>query len=379
MNESFKTSGLSKSDSNRIKGVAILMMLMHHMYLSESRFEGFTVSFDPFDQNTVINVASYLKICVSLFAFISGYGLFLSYRSHKDNTDKSASRQWVYSRLLKLITGFLFIYILSFAITACIDGRPAEIYFSGSKVAGCLYMLIDALGLANLFGTPTLCGTWWYMSAAILYIVFVPALTLLAERVGWLPIVVGVSAIPRLLGIDCPGTMNAWTFLIPVLCGMITADQRIFERMNKHGYTKLINNKYSTGTLSLPYAILSFVVIYVSFRVFLNFGYNEMWELGLGFFPVFVIVFLKYAIISIPVISYALDFLGRHSMTIFLTHTFIRVMYLSEVTYSNGHFLANYLVLLVLSVALAVIIDWLKKVLHINRIPAFVMTRIAKA
>lgn len=376
-------TGLSKGESSRIKGVAILLMFMHHLYLSTDRFDGYDVSFAPFSENSVVQVAHCFKFCVSLFAFISGYGLFLSYQAAKQRTvasDTSAavSTRWISSRLIKLITCFLFVYILSFICTFLIDGYPIDIYFSGSKTAGFVYIFIDAFGLANLFGTPTLCGTWWYMSPAILYIIFVPIITLLAKHTGWFATVVIAIAIPRLLHIDYTGGMNAWTFMIPMMLGMAAADLHLFERLNNLASIKLVKNKYP-GTFSLFYTVLFAIIVYVSFRIFLNVDYQEFWEFELGFFPVFFVIFLKYSIISVPGVSAVLDFLGRHSMTMFLTHTFIRVTYLSDIVYSNGHFMLNFLVLLALSVILAVIIDWLKKVLHIDRIPALITNYITKA
>lgn len=378
-------SGFSKSDSTRIKGVAILMMLMHHLYRVSNLFEDYSISFTPLSEASVINLASSFKICVSLFAFISGFGLFLSFHisyTHLHTPHRkfaSITLQWLSTRIAKLLTPFVFIYLLSFLATLAIDGRPVEIYFSGSKIAGCIYAIIDALGLANLFGTPTLCGTWWYMSAAVIYIILVPYAYLISRRIGWFPVVAAIICIPRLLGIDFPGGQNALTFLLPMLLGMIAADTCAFDRLNQHGRTKPVHGKLTgDGTFSLPYAVLSLIAIYVSYRIYINVDNENLWEFKLGFFPVFVIIFLKYAVISVPIVSPILEFLGRHSMTMFLTHTFICGIYLENLVYSTGHFLTNYLLLLALSVILAVIIDWLKKVLRIDRIPALITNYITK-
>ena len=37
-----------KYNSQAIKGIAIVMMLFHHMYLSQDRFEGLNVVFTPY-------------------------------------------------------------------------------------------------------------------------------------------------------------------------------------------------------------------------------------------------------------------------------------------------------------------------------------------
>ncbi len=90
-----------KEDAAALKGVAILMMMLHHCFRETSLYEGFTISFVPFAEAAVVRFSLFLKICVSLFAFISGYGLFLNYRK---NT-VSATR-WVAGRYVSTFSGY---------------------------------------------------------------------------------------------------------------------------------------------------------------------------------------------------------------------------------------------------------------------------------
>ena len=43
-------SSFSKKDTAAIKGIAILIMMLHHCFMQEKRFEGFTISFDGWDK-----------------------------------------------------------------------------------------------------------------------------------------------------------------------------------------------------------------------------------------------------------------------------------------------------------------------------------------
>ena len=54
--------------------------------------------------------------------------------------------------------------------------------------------------------------------------------------------------------------------------------------------------------------------------------------------------------------------LGKHSMTMFLTHTFIRKVWLGDFTYHWRYAGAIWLSLVVTSLLLAVVLDWLKNV-----------------
>ena len=78
MTEKSLKGSFTKEDSLCLKGVAILFMVLHHCFCSVDRFEAYTVNFAPFSQDFAVDFCNYLKICVSMFAFITGYGLYLS-------------------------------------------------------------------------------------------------------------------------------------------------------------------------------------------------------------------------------------------------------------------------------------------------------------
>ena len=131
--EKEKTVRFDKYTSQAMKGIAIVMMLFHHQYLSRKRFEGFTVSFAPFADDTMIYMCSVFKICVPIYAFISGYGLYLSYRKKR-----SAPVRWTAGRLVKTMSGFWIIWILSAAIFQGMFGYVSKVYFSGgSRIPAC--------------------------------------------------------------------------------------------------------------------------------------------------------------------------------------------------------------------------------------------------
>lgn len=99
--------GLTKNDSFAIKGLAIILMLFHHLYCTADRFNGFEIDFTPFSQTFVVNVAFLFKVCVSLFAFITGYGLLKSIAGQ--NFNRKDIVKWNTTRLIKTLSGFWFI------------------------------------------------------------------------------------------------------------------------------------------------------------------------------------------------------------------------------------------------------------------------------
>lgn len=74
----------TKEDTKKIKGIAILLMLAHHLWGFQARMPlGFS-----FDQYFFVNgvsltecVAIFGNVCVSIYMFLGGYGLYMNYHS----------------------------------------------------------------------------------------------------------------------------------------------------------------------------------------------------------------------------------------------------------------------------------------------------------
>ena len=87
-----------------------------------------------------INIAEFCKICVSLFAFVSGYGLYKSYNS------SSKGNKWIYKRLVNNLSGFWFVVVSLWCVSMLIDRRFIYVYgFESSIFEGVLNAGIDFL------------------------------------------------------------------------------------------------------------------------------------------------------------------------------------------------------------------------------------------
>lgn len=353
--------GLTKNDSLAIKGLAILLLLYHHLYQNIERFENFDISFAPLGQELAMSISIMCKICVSIFAFITGYGLLKSIS--RVNFNRKEIFKWNITRLVKTLSGFWFIYTIAFIVTMAIDKLPVKTYFAKGETAGIMYIINDFLGLAGLFDTPTLCATWWYMSAAIVFILIIPLVYIVSKRVGYLPVLLVLSALPRLMNVGYPGGTNIYTFVFPVIFGMIFADYNLFEKIEKHSP----KNKYAAYILHF---VLFEALTVGSYYIHAS-AYNRIaaWELNYGLIPVFFICFFRFCIVRIPILKQTLKFIGVHSMTIFLTHTFIRHTYLNEFVYtSSKNFLGIFAVLFAMSLVLALILDYFKKLCRYDKL-----------
>lgn len=70
----------TKSDTSVMKGVAIILMLIHHLFYSDELIRKCTLIL-PYEDKLLLLFSSLSKVCVAIFVLISGYGLYKSYLS----------------------------------------------------------------------------------------------------------------------------------------------------------------------------------------------------------------------------------------------------------------------------------------------------------
>ena len=71
-----------KNETAIIKGVAILLMLIHHLFMN-------TEGINYYSQDFFNHLSSIGKICVSIFSFITGYGIYISYEKNNNLNAKN--------------------------------------------------------------------------------------------------------------------------------------------------------------------------------------------------------------------------------------------------------------------------------------------------
>ena len=170
--ETVLKKSFDKRDTLTAKGMAILLMLFYHLFESQELLERLNVDYAPFSQDIFLMLSGFGNICVAVFAVLSAYGITKGLMAEEDGSLLEMLKKAV-KRCGKLIGNFAVMYISVNALW-CTYFNYAGLYGTGWQ--GGMFAVIDMLGLAQLFGTPTLNMTWWYMELAILFIFLVPLL-----------------------------------------------------------------------------------------------------------------------------------------------------------------------------------------------------------
>lgn len=367
----------TKEHTMQMKGIAIIILLFHHCFLNAQRWATvpyeklattkgwgyYPISFAPFSSHTIQYLASFSKICVAMFVFMTGYGMWVSYESQKKKTTMS---NYIKKRMVTLMTGFLIIFVVT-EILAIPTGRFIEVY--GHDFRSVVYMIIDALGLAKLLGTPLFCLTWWYMSLAIVLIMIFPFVHSIMEKYQWVVVVASII-VPRACGVG--QSTDLFRYLLAYTLGMYFAQHDLLVRIKE----KFMEQNVAGKLLSLIVSLIGLaVIIKCRQNAWIGWKYLDFWD---GFAAMYVIVISYIYILNGKWIVKGLGFLGKHSMNIFLIHSFYRDVFFHEFTYSFYYAWLDYIVLMAISLVTSIVLEWFKKLIRYEKFIEWVKRLVTK-
>ena len=367
----------TKEHTMQMKGIAIIILLFHHCFLNAQRWATvpyeklattkgwgyYTISFAPFSSHTIQYLASFSKICVAMFVFMTGYGMWVSYESQKKKTTMS---NYIKKRMVTLMTGFLIIFVVT-EILAIPTGRFIEVY--GHDFRSVVYMIIDALGLAKLLGTPLFCLTWWYMSLAIVLIMIFPFVHSIMEKYQWVVVVASII-VPRACGFG--QSTDLFRYLLAYTLGMYFAQHDLLARIKE----KFMEQNVAGKLLSLIVSLIGLaVIIKCRQNAWIGWKYLDFWD---GLAAMYMIVISYIYILNGKWIVKGLGFLGKHSMNIFLIHSFYRDVFFHEFTYSFYYAWLDYIVLMAISLVTSIVLEWFKKLIRYEKFIDWVKRLVTK-
>lgn len=367
----------TKEHTMQMKGIAIIILLFHHCFLNTQRWATvpyeklattkgwgyYPISFAPFSSHTIQYLASFSKICVAMFVFMTGYGMWVSYESQKKKTTMS---NYIKKRMVTLMTGFLIIFVVT-EVLAIPTGRFIEVY--GHDFRSVVYMIIDALGLAKLLGTPLFCLTWWYMSLAIVLIMIFPFVHSIMEKYQWVVVVASII-VPRACGFG--QSTDLFRYLLAYTLGMYFAQHDLLARIKE----KFMEQNVAGKLLSLIVSLIGLaVIIKCRQNAWIGWKYLDFWD---GFAAMYVIIISYIYILNGKWIVKGLGFLGKHSMNIFLIHSFYRDVFFHEFTYSFYYAWLDYIVLMAISLVTSIVLEWFKKLIRYEKFIEWVKRLVTK-
>lgn len=327
-------SRFSKSDTSVMKGVAIILMLIHHLFYSDDLISRCTLIL-PYEDKILLLFSSLGKVCVAIFVLISGYGLYKSYLSATETGGYKKTVLFILSHIWNLLKQY-WIIVLPFALLGILTGWRTVYDAYGSNWIGKL--ITDIFGLNYLiYGTTNLFNvTCWYLGIAILFFVLTPFFCWLMKKNPIL--LVGLS---MLLGYDhlLISRRIGLHYILAFVIGMLLSKYEILDRiksMKKDQY-------YIFGSICL---VLAIAAVRHKYGIIVD-----------GVFALSIIIFMLGIIDILPKVEKVIGMIGNHSATIFMMHTFVFMYYFEKITYTMKYPVLVLLFLLTVCMVYATVLN----------------------
>lgn len=344
----------TKEHSLILKGFMIMFLLFHHVFYGDTAAEqGIILSTGR--EDIFGNLVSYARLCISGFAFVSAYGVTRQFM-----TSSGRLREYLeicVSRLVKISASCVFVYAIAviykrFVVVQSIK----EVYRDAAGVFHPLYMLFDALGFANLLGTPLLNVTWWYFSYAIMMICALPAIFILYRKIRFFAFPLAMFLFDSMVGI--------------AVLGVLFAYEDVFGKLKEIAQGGEKNRQIFRGGGIL---FLCLAAVGCSYSIVASERSSDWPMYWAG--AVYAVIVMLY-ISKIPVLSDIMKWIGKYSATMFMTHTFIYMYFYKEFIYSFQRDYMIYGVLFGCSLVAAIVIDTLRWLLHYDKLVACIIDKI---
>ena len=158
--KSFQRVSLTLQDTEILKGIAVLLLLFHHLFLEGVGFDDLYVGQIPLMQT----FGAQSKLCVAIFVFLSGYGLTAGAIKTGGIPNLLAFYR---KRYVKLMVNFWLIWLLFVPVGVLAFNRTFPDVYGEHYI---IRIFTDLLGVCS---TSSYNPTWWFYGCIIcLYILF---------------------------------------------------------------------------------------------------------------------------------------------------------------------------------------------------------------
>ena len=348
----------TRTDTKVIKGVAVLLMLMHHLfYFPDNR--PFTMpevhqtlpGFMGQGLETMLGIFG--VICVPIFFFLAGYGLYLQTRRDGFRLEKRILA--VYTQYWKVFFVFIPIGFVFF--------RHQSDYCNATAYCH----VFEQRGMQELFSALFCLKTpynyeWWFLQGYVVFLVLGYIYLRLTEKMRnfWAELAVvlainfyGGTALQWLINagvlpLDGPflGLMRShWNGAL-MLVGIVFAKYGVLDRWKARSV-----EKYT------PLTNLLFSLTLIVGGFFLRLGDMSM-KYDAILVPLFILAVVTLLRLAAPLYK-AAAFVGRYSTSLWLIHTFYLYYYepAARLTHISGNLWVDYAILTAMTVASAIALE----------------------
>lgn len=334
---------LTKEQVKITKGLAILFMLFLHLFCRTDTAEYYNVYLRVGNTPLIYYFALFTEICVAIYAFCSGYGLFYSFQNGRSGYGRKNGY-----RILKLLCNYWIILLLT-----CIAGLALGM---GDKIPGSAWDVIAHVLLLK----KSYCGAWWFLQTYVLLVLLSPLLFRIVQKVHPALVLAGsvllyfASYLQKyrailpwdtandLIGIPVTAAANLFECIFPFLMGALCLKYRVFSRLA--GWMEKVRFRNLLCLAGIAVLVLAHMVVP---SAIVN-----------PFLAVPFILIFNLMRMNRPV-SLVLRYFAEHSTNLWLTHMLFYMVFLPQVVFYPRITVVIFLWLLALCLAASYIVNWL--------------------
>lgn len=324
---------LTKEKSNIVYGIAACLMVFHHLFGFPERVPDTYIPMLDFGALHMETMLAYFgKICISLYAFISGYGL----------SQKAQQKSNAFHMIINQLKKFYIHYWTVFVIFVPY-GMIKQIYS-----VNCFELFGNWIGWLCSYN-----AEWWYVKEYITMLFLFPFIDVVYEYLK--KTIKAKLRIPIGIIVTCMVsiTNGSFKYIMIFVLGIIFSQESIFEYIDHK-----IQKKYLWACICVMLVLVGRTMI----------GGSGHLDIILCPILIYGICILTEAELVRKYINPMIKILGKYSMYIWLTHTFFAYYYFQELVFMAKYSLGIFVWTIVLCLCVAVVIEFIQSKVFVKRI-----------
>lgn len=293
----FMDSTITKRKSLILKCIAVSLMVCFHTFGFPNRIGGETyISIGNFNgKNIELMIANFGSICVGMFLFLSGYGLYQTY-------NKNINYKGIINRIFKLYLNFWSVFIIFISLAILLGKYQFNIRT----------FLLNFFSLSSSYN-----AEWWFLRLYFMLVLLYPIIIHLLCKYSIKKVVL-LSFMLNIFGLTT--TKLSYVFGVSSLLidcfNILLGGQFLFVLgvgVSKNGIFDLIRNKVHWNSKIYTVILIFYTPIMATLIDLPVIG--EILKLIL--IPIFI-----FLIANIIATCKFMEWIGKHSTNIWLTHSF---------------------------------------------------------
>jgi len=354
----------NKTHTQLAKGIAIILMMTHHLFKFPDKIKDVSyISIMPFWNQSIFSEKSFefflgdfAKICIAMYLFLSGYGLYMAY-SKKGTFTFGDSVE----KVIKFFIAYWKIFIIFIPIGLIWFSESAAFHFNIIEFMANFFALSSSYNVA-----------WWFARLYIELLLLFPLVIWLLKRGFIFSIVLTLSLyiisfkmdsvfmiVPQLSFLKktffYPDMVNILFWQIVFCVGCLTAKYNVFVSINKFISRKNLDTKVFYISMIL---VIMLIRIGSTF-VFESIGQGNATYIDFILAPLFILSCTN--LINRNRSKNIVLALGKNSTNMWLTHTFFCYYYFQELVFLPKISILILIWLAVLSLSTSLVINFVTK------------------